>query len=215
MLGADLREKFTKPLFKIGEFIAKSGIPPNYFTIFGLVLAGVAAYFISIHDFILGFVFIIVASAWDAIDGSVARAQKKATKFGNYLDALIDKYVEIIFYLGFALGGFAIEAFLVITGSLVLSYAKPRTAICVPIDNHDWPAIGERADRLLFLIAAMLLGIFLPELTIMGYTFSTISALLFILAAVVYIGSVQRMLYAKKIIDAGGTANMNLKHRRK
>ena len=47
---------------------------------------------------------------------------------GNYLDAMIDRDVEIIIYLGFALSGFFIEAFLVVTGSLLVSYAKARTA---------------------------------------------------------------------------------------
>ncbi len=208
MLGAKLRSKFVKPLYKVGAVIGMTGINPNVFSIIALVFAGVAAYFLAVQDYLLGLIFVILASGWDCLDGSVARAQGKVSKFGNYLDALIDKYVEIIIYFGFALGGFSVEAYLVITGSLVLSYAKPRAAIVVPIDNRDWPAIGERSDRLLLLILILIFGILLPEFTIDTYTFSTVSMMLYLLAAVVYSGSVQRILYAKRIIKAGGTSGL-------
>mgnify|MGYP006285314059 CR=1 FL=1 len=214
MLGANLREKLSKPVYKVGELIAKTNVNPNIFTISGIFVAAIAAYFLVKQQYLPALIFIIFSAAWDGIDGSIARAQGKKSKWGNYLDALIDKYVEIIIYLGFALGGFAIESFLVITGSMILSYAKPRTAIVVPIDNHDWPAIGERADRLLFLIISMLAGIFLPQIKILAQSLPTISVLLYVLAGIVYIGSVQRMLYARKIIKAGGTSNMSIKQRR-
>ncbi len=175
MLGTNLRKVFSNMVFKIGKTIGKTGINPNFFTFLGVIVAGFAAYLYSQQEMLLGFIFIIAASFWDAIDGSVARAQNKASKFGNYFDAMIDKYVEILFYLVLALAGFPLEAFLVISGSLILSYAKPRTAIVVPIDNHDWPAIGERLDRLLILVAVLAIALFAPMLTIGGRTFSTIS----------------------------------------
>ena len=214
MLGSRLRDFWAEYSPSIGKLLARTHIYPNYFTVSAVFIAFLAAYFIAIHNFLLGLLFIILASLWDALDGAVAKAQKKESPFGNYLDAMVDKYVEIIFYLGFALAGYGLEAFLVVTGSLILSYAKPRTAIVVPIDNHDWPAIGERVDRLVLLIIALIVGTFLPTITILNYTFNTISSLLLLLAVVVYTGSIQRILYARRIINAGGTANMDIKKRR-
>ena len=186
MLGTILRSKFVKPLYKIGVIIGKTGINPNMFSIIAIAFAIAAAYFLATQNYVFGLVFVIIASCWDCLDGSVARAQGKVSKFGNYLDALIDKYVEIIIYFGFVLAGFSVEAFLVITGSLVLSYAKPRTAIVVHIDNHDWPAIGERPDRMMLLIMIIIIGIFLPNFSVGLYFFDSHTNALFISRSCVY-----------------------------
>lgn len=201
MLGEKLRQKLKKPLEKIGSLIAKTGINPNIFSSFAILWAVIAAYFIANENITIGFIFVILAAIWDALDGSLARAEGKVSKFGNYLDALIDRYVEIIIYLGFAFAGFQIEAFLVISGSLVVSYAKSRTAIITQVDNHGWPTIGERLDRLVLLIIAMLISIFLPSAKIFGFAVSSMSLFLYLIAIIVYIGSVQRIFYAKEIIE--------------
>jgi phosphatidylglycerophosphate synthase len=203
MLGAKFREKLRKPLEKIGLLMAKTGINPNVFSSFAFLWAIIAAYFIANENMTMGLVFVIITAIWDALDGSLARAEKKVTKFGNYLDAMIDRHVEIIIYLGFALSGFFIEAFLVVSGSLLVSYAKARTALVVPIDNHDWPAIGERPDRLILLVISMIITIFLPEISALGATISSMSFFLYLIAIMVYVGSIQRILYARKIIKKG------------
>lgn len=214
MLGGELRAIFSKSMDMIGGIIGKTGINPNLFSLLALPIAGVAAYFFYRKEFLIGMIIVLFAMIWDALDGGVARAQKKTSKFGNYLDALLDKYVEIIIYFGIALAGYHLESFLVITGSLVLSYAKPRTALLVKIDNHDWPAIGERVDRLILLFIGLILRIVLPSFRVGDYVIYTFSAILYLIAIVVYIGSIQRIFYAKKIIDAGGTDKIKIKYRR-
>jgi archaetidylinositol phosphate synthase len=214
MLGGDLRAIFSKYMDMIGGVIGKTGINPNLFSLLALPIAGIAAYFLSRKEFLIGMIFVFFAMIWDALDGGVARTQKKASKFGNYLDALLDRFIEIIIYLGIALAGYYLESFLVITGSLVLSYAKPRTALLVKIDNHDWPAIGERVDRLILLFIGLVLRIIIPSFRVGDYIVYTFSVILYLIAAVVYIGSIQRIFYAKKIIDAGGTDKIKVKYRR-
>jgi len=200
MLGVKSREKLSKPLETVSSLIAKSGINPNIFTSLALIWAVIAAYLIANNNIALGIIFVILASIWDALDGSLARVLGKTSEFGNYLDALIDRYVEIIIFFGFALAGFEIEAFLVISGSLIVSYAKARTAIIAQVDNHGWPTIGERLDRLALLIIGMVISIFLPTITILEVTVTTLSFFLYLIAIVVYAGSIQRIFYAKKII---------------
>jgi phosphatidylglycerophosphate synthase len=214
MLGGDLRANFSKYMDSIGGVIGKTGINPNLFSLLALPIAGIAAYFLARKEFLIGMLVVFFAMIWDALDGGVARAQKKTSKFGNYLDALLDRYIEIIIYFGIALAGYYLESFLVITGSLVLSYAKPRTALLVKIDNHDWPAIGERVDRLILLFIGLVLRIIIPSFRVGDYIVYTFSVVLYLIAAVVYTGSIQRIFYAKKIIDAGGTDNIKVKYRR-
>ena len=201
MLSGKLRKKLEKRIEAISSLIARTGINPNVFSSIALVWAVLAAYFIANMYMVSGLIFVVLAAIWDAFDGSLARVAHKVTKFGNYLDAMIDRYVEIIILLGFAFSGFFIESFLVVSGSLLVSYAKARTAIVVPIGNHDWPAIGERFDRLSLLVIGMAISIFFPAVAISELEFSTMSFFLYFIAAVVYIGSVQRIFYAKDIIN--------------
>ncbi|MEK6876020.1 MAG: CDP-alcohol phosphatidyltransferase family protein [Nanoarchaeota archaeon] len=201
MLGSKLRKKLEKQLEGASLVIAKTGINPNVFSSIALVWAVLAAYFIANMDMVSGLIFVVLAAIWDALDGGLARVTHKVTKFGNYLDAMIDRYVEIIILLGFAFSGFFIESFLVVSGSLLVSYAKARTAIVVPIGNQDWPAIGERFERLLLVVIALAINIFLPTINLMGFSISTLSFFLYLTAAMVYIGVAQRIFYAKNLIN--------------
>ncbi len=203
MLGADLRERTASFTAPVGRFIARSGIPPNAFTLLAIPVAGIAAVAFAGGHLALGATFMLLAFVTDAFDGAVARAQKRVSKFGNYLDAMVDKYVEIIPFVGLAILGYGLESFLVISGSLVLSYAKPRAALVVVLDNHDWPAIGERIDRTALIVAGILLAWIWPSFTLGGVTFNTLSTALYLVTVVVFVGSVQRVLYAKKLIETG------------
>ena len=156
------------------------------------------------------FVLIGLACLWDTIDGGVARAQKRVTKFGYYLEGIIDKWVEVIIYLGLAVSGYALEAFLVISASLLLSFAKPRAAMVVPLGEHDWPAIGERFERLLLLNVGLLVSLFWPVVHLGRHTLPTLALFLRALFVMVLVGGVQRILYAKKIIERGGLDKMKV-----
>ena len=214
MYGGLFRYKLSDYLDRLGGIVGKTRIPPNLFSFLALPIAGVAAYFFATHRYTWALGFMLLAFAWDALDGGVARSQGKATQWGSYLDPLIDKYVEIVVQVGLALAGYSIEALLVITGSLVLSYAKARAAIAVPIDNHDWPAVGERVDRVMLLTIAVVAAIVFPTVGIAGKKYSLMSILLYLTAVVVYIGGVQRMFYANMLIKAGGTQHVKVKYRR-
>ena len=108
MLGQHLRKK-TQRIFKdIGRFISKTGIPPNAMTLIAILFAAISAYFIIQQKNFLALIFVILTGLWDLFDGAVARAQNKATKFGNYLDAMTDRFVEIIIYFGFAFIGYGV-----------------------------------------------------------------------------------------------------------
>ncbi|MCD6522366.1 MAG: CDP-alcohol phosphatidyltransferase family protein [Candidatus Diapherotrites archaeon] len=198
MIGKILRKKLEKGIFNaIGEIIAKTGISPNTVTFLSLPIAAIGAYFIYLHQIPYALLFVALSVFVDNIDGAVARAQKRVTKWGSYFDAMCDKYVEMIIYIGFAFAGWPLESILAAAGTMINSYAKPCLAIRIPLGNEDWPAIGERAERLLLLIIGMFVSVFMP--TIYGY--STISITLILVAILVNIGAIQRMMFAKHLIE--------------
>lgn len=213
MFNDKFRDKSSLFFDRIGRFFAKTHIPPNVFSSLALVVAAAGALFFCLRLYFLAFAFIGIACLWDTIDGAVARAEKRVTKFGYYLEGIIDKWVEVIIYVGFAVSGYALESFLVISATLMLSFAKPRAAMVVPIGEHDWPAIGERLDRLLLLNAGLLIFLFWPSVRIARVEVRTLSIVFGILFIVIVVGSIQRILYAKKLIEAGGTEKMHVQSR--
>lgn len=129
-IGIWVRERI---LF-IGRFLGGLGLTPNMLTVIGLILnTGVAAV-IAFWDIRIGGALLLVASAFDMLDGSVARATGKTSKFGGFLDSTLDRYSESIVYLGVliyildtddAKTG-AILTLLATTGALLISYSRAR-----------------------------------------------------------------------------------------
>ncbi len=186
-----------KPYFdRAGKTIARTGISPNAFTALAIPFALLAAYFVVLRQFHLALLAALIASAIDALDGAVARAQKKETPFGNYFDAVVDKIVEVFLLAGFVFQ-FPLLAFLALGGTLVNSYAKPRAGLVAMLDNRDWPGIGDRADRLTVLLLGLFVAGFLPTLQAL----QVISVMLVILILITWIGLAQRIQYAKKVIE--------------
>jgi len=176
--------------------IAALRISPNAFSSFAIVLAATAAYFIYLQDFAMAFVFSSLAVSIDLFDGEVARLQKRNTLFGNYFETMVDKMVEITLFFGCALL-FPAASFAAVGFSMLASYAKPRVALVIITDNRDWPAIGEHAERMVLLVAGILLSIF--SVSIAGFKILEIS--LWFITLIAAIGTVQRIIYAKKLIE--------------
>ena len=171
-------------------------IPPNVLTFGALVFAVPACWAIADGRYPLAVLFIILSGAVDLVDGCVARGLDRTTKFGSYWDAMIDRYVDCLLYLGFVLDGYELEAFLAMTGTLLTSYAKPRTAMVVAIYAQDWPTIGERAERFVLLLAGLVLATWVPTLG----DWSTIGLVLWATALMAHVGAVQRILMTRWLV---------------
>lgn len=194
MLGT-LRPRTKAFTEAVAKPFAAIGFPPALFTLLGPGLAVAAVFFIIQEKFVLGFIFSLLAVSIDFFDGAVARLQKKDSLFGNYFETMIDKLVEIILFLGAAFL-FPLAAIFALAFSLLNSYAKPRVALVIITDNRDWPSIGEHAERMLLLLA----GIFFSIFSITISNFKILEIALWLIAIIAFIGSIQRMRFAKKLI---------------
>ncbi len=119
---------------RLGALIARTGLTANMLTMIGLLLnVGVAAVIASGHPR-WGGALLLVASAFDMVDGAVARATNSITKFGGFLDSTLDRYSEVVVYLGVLIylnqtGDDHLGAVLVLiasAGALLISYARAR-----------------------------------------------------------------------------------------
>ncbi|MBG1230787.1 CDP-alcohol phosphatidyltransferase family protein [Aestuariivirga litoralis] len=166
----------------------------------GLVVASCAAFLWHGSTPLFG-LCLLVSFAADSLDGAVARLRGEASHYGGYLDAMIDRYQEVILFvvLGFVSGAY-LPAFLACTGALITSYAKARTAIEMSISNEDWPDFFERQERLIFVIVMLLV---LPWLAFaFGKTEGQMMSLcLWILAGLCHATALQRFSRARNMLS--------------
>lgn len=121
-------------MLHVGQWLANAGMTANMATVIGLLLnAGVAAVIASGHPRIGG-VLLLVASAFDMVDGAIARATGTVSRFGGFFDATLDRYSEFVVYLGLLIwlnqtqddhiGSVLI--LIAASGALLISYARAR-----------------------------------------------------------------------------------------
>ena len=171
-------------------------ISPMWVTLIAIPFALACAYAYSTQQFWLALALLPLSALWDAIDGTVARVQKKESLWGNYFETMIDKLIEIIIFIGLAFIA-PIAAIAALGFGLLSSYAKPRVALVIITDNHDWPAIGEHADKMVILFVGTLGAALNLVNAVEILTFT-----LWLIALVSLVGCVQRVVYAKKLIHS-------------
>jgi CDP-diacylglycerol--glycerol-3-phosphate 3-phosphatidyltransferase len=147
----------------IGRFLGGLGLTPNMITVIGVLLnAGVAAIIATGH-LRVGGVLLLFASAFDMLDGAVARATGKISPFGGFFDSTLDRYSESIVYVGVliylldrddATTG-AILTLVATSGALLVSYARARAEAA---GYKASVGILARTERVIVLSAGLILA---------------------------------------------------------
>ena len=201
MLTTRYKPFFNRLLGPPARFLIRLGFTPNVLTVSSVILTtAVCAWFIRTGRVVPFCVMMALIGCLDGLDGVVARASGRVTKFGAYLDAMADRYVEAIVALSVAwVTGEWLWISLVLVGALLVSYAKARAAMEVAVSNQEWPDLMERMER----DAVFLLGLLVSRLvpwrpwgkdlfwwTLVGLT------------ALIHLTVLQRMLRAKRLMAA-------------
>lgn len=198
------REQFGSLSIKIGMIFSKFGLSPNQWTIVSLIPALAAVFFLANGQFLEAAGCFIVASFLDMVDGSVARVTGRVTRFGAYLDTIIDRYVEALIILGLLFVTLpAVDIpylpwkvpmtawlFVYFFGGIMTTYSKAAAKEKnIFVDKELRGGLLERAERLLLLFIGILLAHFDPWL---------LSVMIIILAVLANISALQRMYIAYK-----------------
>jgi CDP-diacylglycerol---glycerol-3-phosphate 3-phosphatidyltransferase len=164
----------------IASFLGRMGISANALTIIGCLLNVAVAMVIATGRLQLGGVCLIAAASFDGLDGTLARQMGKPTKFGAFLDSVLDRISESAIFLGLAwwyMGqGHTVEtllAYVAVVGSLMVSYTRARAE---GIGTDCKVGLLTRVERSVLLIAALILGLAAPALWILavGTLFTTL-----------------------------------------
>ncbi|MBD1386842.1 CDP-alcohol phosphatidyltransferase family protein [Mucilaginibacter rigui] len=217
--------KIIDPFVKL---LIKVGLTPNAVTSIGFVLnVGVAAIFIigaedgNRGDFsYVGWAgaLILFAGLFDMLDGQVARLGNMKSVFGALYDSVLDRYSELIMFLGICYYLVAhhyflssIFAFIALIGSMMVSYVRAR-AEGLGVDSKG--GLMQRPERVVTIglcaiacgVASSYIGgdykLYVPG--IKWHVFETMSIFTFpitILAVLTNLTAFKRLVNAKKALS--------------
>ena len=136
---------------------------PNLITVFGPVLMGAAIYFASSpnRNYFLASIIVLVVGLVDSFDGMVAVRTSKTSSWGAFLDAIVDRLIDVgIGILLIVLGAPVELAVLAISIALIHEYLRAKASgigyrevgVITPAEKPTRIALG-----VMFLFAAGLL----------------------------------------------------------
>ncbi len=156
-------QRITTPFLSA---LSRSRLKPNTLTWIGLIASFIAAYTIATGHLVVAGTLVLLSGLFDILDGALARATGRTTRFGAMLDSTFDRLADAALLFGVALlyvntGHWVnvVLAFLALVGSFLTSYVRARAeglGIACPV------GLFTRAERVIILA----LGLFLNQLFI-------------------------------------------------
>ncbi|MBI3942115.1 MAG: CDP-alcohol phosphatidyltransferase family protein [Chloroflexi bacterium] len=152
----------------VATWLGKLGISPNAITLIGFLLNVGVAVLLSQTIHPLTGVLVMLAGAFDSLDGMLARLTHRVSTFGAFFDSTLDRWSESAIFFGllyyYSERGAVLEVrliFLAIVGSLLVSYTRAR-AEALQIPCRD--GLLTRFERVVILGLGLLLGPYIPIL---------------------------------------------------
>jgi CDP-diacylglycerol---glycerol-3-phosphate 3-phosphatidyltransferase len=160
MLTRTIGRFLVWPVDRLAALLAPTGIPPNIITWLALFLNLWAGILFAAGRFAAAGGMMLLAGLCDLLDGPVARRQGRVSLFGAFLDSILDRYADLILFLGLLVYyshvnrfGYAILAGAAMAGAVMVSYAKARAESLVPTSEVGF---WERPERLTLMILGAL-----------------------------------------------------------
>ncbi len=182
-------------LTKIVRGLAATGLHPNFLTLLGLVVTIWAAVLFAAGEFRWAAAVVFLAGFLDMADGQVARKQGRVSTFGAFFDSVVDRYSDMILYMGllvyYAMIGsffYVVLAAVAMAGSFMVSYARARAESLIPACKVGFM---ERPERLVLLI--------------IGGAFNRMAPVLWLISVLSTVTVIHRIIYTWQETTAGRT----------
>ena len=135
-------------------------VKPNILTLTGLVINIFAAVLFARGMFTWAGLVVLFAGIFDMVDGEVARQTGRVTKFGAFFDSVIDRYSDMVLFLGLVIWYAKLDrnlytalAGISLIGSIMTSYTRARAESLIPACKVGFL---ERPERIVLLIIGAL-----------------------------------------------------------
>jgi len=170
---------------RIVRWLALSRIHPNVLTLLGLVINICAAWLFAQGKFVWAGVVVICAGLFDMVDGRVARATNRVTRFGGFFDSVLDRYSDLALFMGLLVwyasinrSFYIVLTAIVMTGSVMISYTRARSENAIPSCKVGFL---ERPERVVLII--------------IGALFDRMAPVLWVIAVLSNLTVIHRMIY--------------------
>ena len=177
----------------VARWLFRLRVQPTQLTVLGLVVSVIAAHGFSQGRLRTAAVLLAVAGLCDFFDGAVARLSGSVSRFGAFLDSVVDRYSDLVVLMGVVIlyeraddftGLFF--AMLTVVGTIMTSYTKARAQ---SMGFACEVGLLERPERLIILIAGAGFGLLTPAIVA--------------LALLTNVTALQRIFHVRKVANAG------------
>ncbi|ENN96831.1 glucose-1-phosphate thymidylyltransferase-like protein [Methanocaldococcus villosus KIN24-T80] len=161
---------------KISYFLVDH-FSPNTLTIW-IFLFGILSALTVLYNPILGAILYQISSILDGVDGEIARARLETSKFGGYLDSILDRYVDgaflsILAYKTLSSNLWFFIAMVALIGCIMISYTSERFRGAYGKDMYESIEIlkkipGKRDERIFFIMIMVILNLIKPMYLILA-----------------------------------------------
>ena len=172
-------------IVQIVRGLALSRIHPNVLTFIGLLINVGAAWLLAVGQFRWAGAVILGAGLFDMVDGRVARATNRVTRFGGFFDSVLDRYSDLGLLVGLLVwyGSINRSPYVVLTavammGSVMVSYTRARAETEIPTCKVGFM---ERPERVVLMI--------------IGALFDRMPEVLWVIAVLANLTVVHRMIF--------------------
>ena len=161
-VSQDTRARVRNFVAPIALGAGRLGLTPNALTVIGFLISGIAAATAAAQMWLVAAGLVIFGGSFDMLDGGLARAQNRVTRFGAFLDSTLDRWGEGVVYIGIVAGasaaGFtagAVLAAAAAVSSFQVSYTRAKAE---SLRLHGEVGIAPRAERLVVLTIGLVLA---------------------------------------------------------
>lgn len=139
----------------VGAFCSRAGIHPHVLTTLGFIVSMGAGLCFGIGLFRWAGLFVLVAGIFDMLDGHTARISGKQSTFGALYDSTLDRYAELVVFIGLTVFYLAhphpivvVVLLLAISGSMMVSYVRARAE---GLNMTCTVGLMQRPERIVYL----------------------------------------------------------------
>jgi CDP-diacylglycerol--glycerol-3-phosphate 3-phosphatidyltransferase len=172
-----IHELMARLFTPLAEVLQRMDVSPNAITVLGLAFSLAGSVFVAIGRWPVAVVLIVVAGLMDGMDGLLARHAQKASRFGAFLDSVLDRWSDSALFIGLLIWysgtGQRVQEVLVgvaLASSLLVSYTRARAE-----------GIGAQCTQGLLTrfwrIAALIAGLILNQMGVVLWIVAILSVL--------------------------------------
>ncbi len=169
-------------------------LKPNHLTLLGLIISLMAGIAFAYRPG-LGGLLTLLTGLVDTLDGCLARCLGEVRRYGAFLDSVLDRYTELIIYLGIwfyfyrhdaASPLLSLTLLFILFGSLMVSYTRARAEglgqVCLG-------GLLQRGERIILVGCAGVLNSLFNGLTALMHLHGTQDLVLFLALMILAIGT--------------------------